>query len=88
MDQDDPYPYRQRHSVPQPHWEEGCSCESPCSQSSEDLNKPLTKGGKVELYPPDDDWLEYSPSVVQLKPPSGATVGREAPMDRAQPGTV
>ncbi|XP_070963074.1 voltage-gated inwardly rectifying potassium channel KCNH6 isoform X1 [Oncorhynchus clarkii lewisi] len=87
MDQDDPYPYRQRHSVPQPHWEEGCSCESPCSQSSEDLNKPLTKGGKVELYPPDDDWLEYSPSVVQLKPPSGATVGREAPMDRAQPAT-
>ncbi|CAB1312113.1 unnamed protein product [Coregonus sp. 'balchen'] len=87
MDQDDPYPYRQRHSAPQPHWEEGCSCESPCSQSSEDLNKPLPHRGKVELYPPDNDRLDYSLSVVQLMPPSGATVGREAPMDRAQPAT-
>ncbi|XP_034147977.1 potassium voltage-gated channel subfamily H member 6 isoform X1 [Esox lucius] len=85
MDQDDPYPYRHRHSAPQPHWEEHCSCESPCSESSEDLNKPLTHGGKMELYT--SDGVDYSPSVVRLMAPSSATVGQEAPIDRAHPAS-
>ncbi|XP_044194716.1 potassium voltage-gated channel subfamily H member 6 [Thunnus albacares] len=83
MDHEDSYPlqsFRHRHSPPQTHWDDRCSCGSPCSQSSED--QPLAHGAKVELYPPEDARREYSNSVVQLLPPSGASVGREAVLDR------
>ncbi|KAM3860042.1 voltage-gated inwardly rectifying potassium channel KCNH6 [Diretmus argenteus] len=89
MDHEDSCPLRSfghRHSAPQAHWDDRCSCGSPCSQSSEDLSKPLARGGKVELYPPDDARLDYSPPVVQLLPPSGASVGREAVLDRGHQG--
>ncbi|XP_062299210.1 potassium voltage-gated channel subfamily H member 6 [Scomber scombrus] len=83
MDHEDSYPlqsFRHRHSPTQAHWDDRCSCGSPCSQSSED--QPLAHGAKVELYSPEDARREYSPSVVQLLPPSGASVGREAVLDR------
>ncbi|XP_039645048.1 potassium voltage-gated channel subfamily H member 6 isoform X1 [Perca fluviatilis] len=85
IDHEDSYPLqsiRHRHSHPQAHWDDRCSCGSPCSQSSEDLAKPLAHGAKVELYPPEDGRRDYSPSVVQLIPPSGTSVGREAVLDR------
>ncbi|XP_031171009.1 potassium voltage-gated channel subfamily H member 6 isoform X1 [Sander lucioperca] len=85
IDHEDSYPlqaFRHRHSHPQAHWDDRCSCGSPCSQSSEDLAKPLAHGAKVELYPPEDARRDYSPSVVQLIPPNGTSVGREAALDR------
>ncbi|XP_035525500.1 potassium voltage-gated channel subfamily H member 6 [Morone saxatilis] len=84
IDHEDSYPiqsFHHRHSSPQAHWDDHCSCGSPCSQSSEDLAKPLSHGAKVELYPPEDARRDYSPSVVQLLPPSGTSVGREAVLD-------
>ncbi|XP_050922514.1 potassium voltage-gated channel subfamily H member 6 [Lates calcarifer] len=75
-------PFHHRHSPPQAHWDDRCSCGSQCSQSSEDLAKSLAHGAKVELYPPEDDRQDYSPSVVQLLPPSGTSVGRETVLDR------
>ncbi|XP_071318733.1 voltage-gated inwardly rectifying potassium channel KCNH6 [Trachinotus anak] len=86
IDHEDSYPlqsFRHRHSPPQAHWDDRCSCGSPCSQSSEDLAKSLAHGAKVELYPLEDATQDYSPSVVQLLPPSGASVGREAVLDRS-----
>ncbi|XP_069012383.1 voltage-gated inwardly rectifying potassium channel KCNH6 [Embiotoca jacksoni] len=68
------------HSPPQAHWDDRCSCGSPCSQSSEDLARPLAH--KVELYPPEDARQDYSPSVVQLLPPSGTSMGRDAVLDQ------
>ncbi|XP_074477025.1 voltage-gated inwardly rectifying potassium channel KCNH6 [Sebastes fasciatus] len=85
IDHEDSYPLqscRHRHSPPQDHWDDPCSCGSPCSQSSEDLAKPLSDSAKVELYPAEDARRDYPPSVVQLLPPSGASVGREAVSDR------
>ncbi|XP_029312589.1 potassium voltage-gated channel subfamily H member 6 [Cottoperca gobio] len=77
---------RHRQSPPEAHWDERCSCGSPssldCSQSSEDLAKPLAHSAEVELYPPQDARRDYSPSVVQLLPPSGTSVGREATLER------
>ncbi|KAG7227867.1 hypothetical protein INR49_013661 [Caranx melampygus] len=85
IDHEDSYPlqsFRHRHSSPQAHWDDHCSCESLCSRSSEDLAKSLTHGAKVELYPPEDATRDYSPSVVQLLPPSGTSVGRDSVLDR------
>uniref|UniRef100_A0A668AH63 Potassium voltage-gated channel, subfamily H (eag-related), member 6b n=1 Tax=Myripristis murdjan TaxID=586833 RepID=A0A668AH63_9TELE len=85
MDHEDsnpPQSFRHRHSAPQPHWDDHCSCGSPCSQSSEDLSKPLAHVAKVELYPPEDARRDYSPSVVQLLPPGGNSMGRETVLDR------
>ncbi|XP_034717015.1 potassium voltage-gated channel subfamily H member 6 isoform X1 [Etheostoma cragini] len=85
IDHEDSYPlqsFHHGHSHPQAHWDDRCSCGSPCSQSSEDLAKPLAHGSKVELYPPEDARQDYSPTVVQLIPPSGTSVGREAVLDR------
>ncbi|XP_035002386.2 potassium voltage-gated channel subfamily H member 6 [Hippoglossus stenolepis] len=81
IDHEDSYPlqsFRHRHSPSQGHWDDRCSCGSPCSQSSEDLETSLAHGAKVELYPPEDAARDYSPSVVQLRPPSGTSVGKEA----------
>ncbi|XP_069374202.1 voltage-gated inwardly rectifying potassium channel KCNH6 isoform X2 [Paralichthys olivaceus] len=81
IDHEDSYPLqslRHRHSPSQAHWDDHCSCGSPCSQSSEDLATSLAHDAKVERYPPED----YPPSVVQLLPPSGTSVGNEAVMDR------
>ncbi|XP_049916763.1 potassium voltage-gated channel subfamily H member 6 [Epinephelus moara] len=85
IDHEDSYPLqscRHRHSPTQAHWDDRCSCDTPCSQSSEDLAKPHAHGAKVELYPPEDSRRDYSPSVVQLLPPSGTSVGRDAVYDR------
>ncbi|XP_038592483.1 potassium voltage-gated channel subfamily H member 6 [Micropterus salmoides] len=84
IDHEDSYPrqsFHHRHSPPQAHWDDRCSCSNPCSLSSEDLAKPLDHSAKVELYPPEDARRAYSPSVVQLLPPSGTSVGREAVLD-------
>uniref|UniRef100_A0A673C0H8 Potassium voltage-gated channel, subfamily H (eag-related), member 6b n=1 Tax=Sphaeramia orbicularis TaxID=375764 RepID=A0A673C0H8_9TELE len=54
IDHEDSYPvqsFHHRHSPPQTHWDDRCSCGSQCSQSSEDLAKPRACGTKVELYP-------------------------------------
>ncbi|XP_055360216.1 potassium voltage-gated channel subfamily H member 6 isoform X2 [Betta splendens] len=83
IDHEDSYPlqsFRHRHSTHEVHWDDRCSCGSSCSEASDDLAKP--HGAKVELYPPDDDRRDYSPSAVQLLPPSSASVGRESVLDR------
>ncbi|XP_027140538.1 potassium voltage-gated channel subfamily H member 6 [Larimichthys crocea] len=80
IDREDPYPLQSlRHcrSPPEAHWDDHCSCGSPCSQSSENLAKPLSHGNKIELYPPEDARRDYSPSVVQLLPPSGTSLSRD-----------
>uniref|UniRef100_A0A674P8T2 Potassium voltage-gated channel subfamily H member 2 n=1 Tax=Takifugu rubripes TaxID=31033 RepID=A0A674P8T2_TAKRU len=59
----------------------GFLCGSLCSLSSEDLSKSLPHSTKVELYPPADAQRDYSPTVVKLLPPSGASVGREVMLD-------
>ncbi|KAM9838095.1 voltage-gated inwardly rectifying potassium channel KCNH6 [Aulostomus maculatus] len=85
MDHEDSYPiqsFRHRHSPTQTPWDDRCSCGSPCSQSSEDLTKPLAHGAKVDLYPPGDARRDYTPSMVQLLTPSGTSVGRDAVLDR------
>ncbi|KAK9530410.1 hypothetical protein VZT92_011912 [Zoarces viviparus] len=82
IDHEDSYPLRHRHSPPETQWDDRCSCGSPCSQSSEDLAKPLDHSPKEELYPPEDPRRDYSPSVVQLLPQSGTSVGREAVLDQ------
>lgn len=79
IDHEDSYPrqsFHHRHSPPQSHWDDLCSCESACSQSSEELAKPPAHNPKVELYPPDDARLDLSPSV-----------GKEAAQDRGNQGT-
>ncbi|KAI3365278.1 hypothetical protein L3Q82_010374, partial [Scortum barcoo] len=82
IDHQDPYPIlRHHHSPSQAHWDDCCSCGSPCSQSSEDLAKTLAHSAKVELYPPEDGRRECTPSVVQLLPPSGSSVGRDTMLD-------
>ncbi|XP_041672457.1 potassium voltage-gated channel subfamily H member 6 isoform X2 [Cheilinus undulatus] len=85
MDHEGPYPrqsyHHHHHSTNQAHWDDHCSCGSQCSQSSEDLAKPLAHGARVELYPSEDIRRDYSPSVVQLLPSTGSTVGREPMMD-------
>ncbi|XP_077481778.1 voltage-gated inwardly rectifying potassium channel KCNH6 [Stigmatopora argus] len=75
------YPFR---CVP-PHsrWEDRCSCGSLYSQSSEDTAKPLQQGAKVDLYPSEDAKQEYPAPDVQLVAPSGASVEREATLDRS-----
>ncbi|XP_047466078.1 potassium voltage-gated channel subfamily H member 6-like isoform X2 [Mugil cephalus] len=78
IDHEDSYP---RRSFPRSPPQDHCSYGSPCSQSSEDLTKPLVHGAKVELYPPEEAKREYSPPVVQLLPPSGNSVGRDASLD-------
>ncbi|TKS89836.1 Potassium voltage-gated channel subfamily H member 6 [Collichthys lucidus] len=80
IDREDPYPLQSlRHcrSPPEAHWDDHCSCGSPCSQSSEHLAKSLSHGNKIELYPPEDARRDYSPSVVQLLPPSGTSLSRD-----------
>ncbi|CAJ1081098.1 hypothetical protein INR49_013661 [Xyrichtys novacula] len=87
IDHEDSYPlqcFHHCHSSNQTHWDDHCSCGSLCSQSSEELVKPPAHGTKVELYPPGDGRRDYSPSVGQLLPPSGRTVGREAMMDHGR----
>nr|XP_020479029.1 potassium voltage-gated channel subfamily H member 6-like [Monopterus albus] len=87
MDHEDSYPlqsFRHPPSPPQAHWDDLCSCGSSRSGSSEDLAKPLAHGAKVELYPPEDGRRDFTPSVVQLRPTSGTSVGREAGLDRGQ----
>lgn len=42
----------------------------------------------MELYPPADAQRDYSPTVVKLLPPRGASVGREAVLDVSQQGRV
>ncbi|XP_068161561.1 potassium voltage-gated channel subfamily H member 6 [Antennarius striatus] len=84
IDHEDSYPlqsFHHCHPSSQPHWDDCCSCGSPCSQSSEDLAKPLSHSAKVELYPPEENRRDYSPSVVQLLNPSGSSAGREAMLD-------
>ncbi|XP_077407895.1 voltage-gated inwardly rectifying potassium channel KCNH6 isoform X2 [Vanacampus margaritifer] len=87
MDHEDSYPLqscRHRCSPPQAHWQDGCSCGSPCSQSSEDSTKPLAQGTKVEFYPSEEGGREYAPSEVQLLPPSDASMERKAVLDRTR----
>ncbi|XP_041939359.1 potassium voltage-gated channel subfamily H member 6 isoform X1 [Alosa sapidissima] len=97
MDQDNSYPLTQtcpqlghthphRPSAPYPLWDELCSCGNTSqsqSQSSEDLSKSpplLTHGQK---YPPNEDPLDYPPTVVRFLPPGGASsVGMESGIDR------
>ncbi|XP_034563754.1 potassium voltage-gated channel subfamily H member 6 [Notolabrus celidotus] len=84
IDHEDPYPlqsFHRRGPSTGAHWEDHCSCGSQCSRSSEELAKPLAHRARVEFYPPDDSGQDYSPSVAQLLPPSGRTVGREAMTD-------
>ncbi|XP_028286591.1 potassium voltage-gated channel subfamily H member 6 [Parambassis ranga] len=84
IDHEDSYPLRSfHHSPPQACWEDHCSCGSPCSQSSEELATPLAQRAKVELYPPEDARRDYSPSVVQLLPTGGTSVGRDAVLDHS-----
>ncbi|XP_061519990.1 potassium voltage-gated channel subfamily H member 6 [Phycodurus eques] len=87
MDHEDSYPLqscRHRCSPSQARWEDSCSCGSSCSQSSEDSTKPLAQNAKVELYPSEGGRREYVPTEVQLLPPSGVSVGREAVLDRSR----
>ncbi|XP_061667101.1 potassium voltage-gated channel subfamily H member 6 [Syngnathoides biaculeatus] len=87
MDHKDAYPLQScRHhcSPSRALWEDDCSCSSLCSQSSKDSTKPLSQSAKVELYPSAEGRREYVPSEVQLLPPSGASVGREAVLDRSR----
>ncbi|XP_056899942.1 potassium voltage-gated channel subfamily H member 6 isoform X3 [Takifugu flavidus] len=87
IDHEDSYPrrsLRHRRSSPRTHWDDRCSCGSLCSLSSEDLSKSLPHSTKVELYPPADAQRDYSPTVVKLLPPSGASVGREVMLDVSQ----
>lgn len=84
MDHEDSYPLRSRRhrcSPPQARWEDKWSCGSPCSRSSEDLTKNLAQGTE-------EGRLEFAPSEVQLPPPSGTLVGREAVLDHSRQGTV
>ncbi|XP_054455496.1 potassium voltage-gated channel subfamily H member 6 [Anoplopoma fimbria] len=83
IDHEDSYPLRHRHSPPQTHWDDRCSCGSPCSESSEDLANLLGPSAKEELYPAEDARRDYSPAVVQMIPQSGPSVGREAVLDQA-----
>uniref|UniRef100_A0A665WL40 Cyclic nucleotide-binding domain-containing protein n=1 Tax=Echeneis naucrates TaxID=173247 RepID=A0A665WL40_ECHNA len=85
IDHEDSHPLRSfhhRHSPPQAHWEDCCSCGSSCSRPSEDSAKSLAHVAKAELFPPEGAMRDYSPSVVQLPPPSGTSVAREAVLDR------
>ncbi|KAM6963593.1 voltage-gated inwardly rectifying potassium channel KCNH6 isoform 1-T1 [Tautogolabrus adspersus] len=88
IDHEDSYPLQSYHchhdSTSQGHWDDHCSCGSQYSQSSEELAKHLAQSARVELYPSEDARQDYSPSVVQLLPPSSSTVGREAMMDQGQ----
>ncbi|XP_029953950.1 potassium voltage-gated channel subfamily H member 6 [Salarias fasciatus] len=71
IDHEDSYPLQScHHSHPQACWDDRCSCGSLCSQSSEDLAKPLSRGAKAELYSPEEARRDYPPSVVQLLPSS------------------
>ncbi|KAK5881213.1 hypothetical protein CesoFtcFv8_022036 [Champsocephalus esox] len=86
IDHEDSYPHQSlhnRHSPPRAHWDDNCSCESPCSQSSEDLATPLAHSAKVELYPPQDARVDPPPSAVQLIPPSSTSLEREPVLDQA-----
>nr|XP_040032088.1 potassium voltage-gated channel subfamily H member 6 isoform X1 [Gasterosteus aculeatus aculeatus] len=77
------YPLHHHHSPPQSHWDDRCSCGSHCSQSSEDLAKPLDHEAKEELYTPEDARRDYSPPVVQLPPQSDTSLGGDAALDQA-----
>ncbi|XP_034415202.1 potassium voltage-gated channel subfamily H member 6 [Cyclopterus lumpus] len=81
IDHEDSYPLRHRQSPPQTHWDDRCSCGSPCSQSSEDLAKPLGPSAEEELYPSEEARRDYSPSAVQVILQSDTSVGREAVLD-------
>ncbi|KAM8836205.1 voltage-gated inwardly rectifying potassium channel KCNH6 isoform 2-T3 [Spinachia spinachia] len=72
-DHEDSYPLRHRHSPPQSHWDDRCSCGSHCSQSSEDLAKPLDHEAKED----------YCPRVAQLPLQSDTSLGRDAALDQA-----
>ncbi|XP_037319094.2 potassium voltage-gated channel subfamily H member 6 [Pungitius pungitius] len=82
-DHEDSYSLRHRHSPPQSHWDDRCSCGSHCSQSSEDLAKSPDHEAKEELYPPEDARRDYSTPVVQLPPQSDTSLGRDAALDQA-----
>nr|XP_057917353.1 potassium voltage-gated channel subfamily H member 6 [Doryrhamphus excisus] len=76
MDHEDSHPTcRHRHSPPQTHWEDQCSCASLCSHSSEDLTKPVAQGAELE-----EARRDYAtPAEIQPQPPSGAAMNRSRP---------
>lgn len=81
IDHEDSYPLqssRHHHSSAKSHWDDGCSCGSSCSQSSGDLPNILSHHAKVELGPPKNPRRNDPPTVLQLIPQSGSSVGREA----------
>uniref|UniRef100_A0A3Q4GX93 Potassium voltage-gated channel subfamily H member 7-like n=1 Tax=Neolamprologus brichardi TaxID=32507 RepID=A0A3Q4GX93_NEOBR len=67
-------------------WEDCCSCGSPCSQASEDFEKPLAHGAKTEHYSAEAVRQDYSSSALQLHPQSGTSVGKDAVFDRGPQG--
>ncbi|XP_041830049.1 potassium voltage-gated channel subfamily H member 6 [Melanotaenia boesemani] len=83
IDDEDSYPIRScHHSPPQASWEDFWSCGSSCSQSSDDLAKPLARNARAELSLQEDARRDYTPSVVQLPPQIGASVGRDVVLDQ------
>uniref|UniRef100_A0A3Q4H422 Potassium voltage-gated channel subfamily H member 7-like n=1 Tax=Neolamprologus brichardi TaxID=32507 RepID=A0A3Q4H422_NEOBR len=55
-------------------WEDCCSCGSPCSQASEDFEKPLAHGAKTEHYSAEAVRQDYSSSALQLHPQSASSL--------------
>lgn len=91
IDHEDSYPLqslRHHHSPAKSQWDDGCSCGSSCSQSSDDLPNTLSHRTKVELCPPKDPRRDYPPTVLQLIPKSGTSVGREAMLDVGHQGRL
>ncbi|XP_034050366.1 potassium voltage-gated channel subfamily H member 6 [Thalassophryne amazonica] len=89
MDHEDSYPLQSfchRHSPSKTDWDDCYSCDSPCSQSSEDLAKTFTHGAKVEIYPIEDTRRDYSQPVMHLLQSNGTSVAREAVLDRTNQG--
>ncbi|XP_061564158.1 potassium voltage-gated channel subfamily H member 6 [Cololabis saira] len=87
IDHEDSYPLRScHHSPPQAAWEDLWSSASSCSQSSEDLARPLAHNAREEIYPPKDARLDCSPPVRKLLPQSETSVARDAVLDRGHQG--
>ncbi|XP_039862550.1 potassium voltage-gated channel subfamily H member 6 [Simochromis diagramma] len=83
IDHEDSYPLQACHqSFSHACWEDRCSCGSPCSQASEDFEKPFAHGAKTEHYSAEADRQDYSSSALQLHPQSGTSVGKDAVFDR------
>lgn len=78
---------RHHQSPSRSQWDDGFSCSSSCSRSSDDLPNTLSHRTKVELCPPKDLRRNYPPTVLQLMPKSGSSVGREAVLDIGQQGS-